>query len=74
MPDFIKEHLSAVLLVVGAIVGFFGLVFIQAGPPTLEYIIGGAVLIGIAVLMFVAARQINPSDPTFHQKRQDGEE
>ena len=65
MPEFIKDHIAAVFIVVGSVIGVFGIGLIQVGPPAWEWFIAGVVLCGIAALCFIAAWKLNPADPVF---------
>ena len=61
MPEFIKDHLAAVFVALGSVVGVLGIIAIQAGPPTLEYFVAGVVLCCLGGACFFAASKISPS-------------
>jgi hypothetical protein len=59
VPEFIKDHISAALMVLGTVVGVFGIIGLRAAPP-IEWFIAGVVLCGIGGGCFFAASRISP--------------
>jgi hypothetical protein len=61
VPEFIKDHLAAMFVILGSVVGVLGIIAIQAGPATLEYFVAGVVLCCLGGACFFAASKISPS-------------